>query len=193
MKKIFFIATGIFLMLSLVLAVGQSDINAQKSGSGEIQKIKLQSGEHIAEGGQHVMIKQEANSQLRLEVGGKSAVSSISIDQESVDGKTKFHAQLSNGKNAEIKIMPDAASEHALEKLRLRVCSEENGCSIELKEIGEGEGLRAAYEVQVERHSRILGIFAKKMQVRAQIDAENGEVVNVDKPWWAFLAMEPAE
>jgi hypothetical protein len=31
------------------------------------------------------------------------------------------------------------------------------------------------------------------MQVRAQVDAENGEVIRTNKPWWAFLASEPEE
>ena len=41
--------------------------------------------------------------------------------------------------------------------------------------------------------ARILGIFQAKMQVQAQVDAENGEVIKVKKPWWAFLATEPLE
>jgi hypothetical protein len=31
------------------------------------------------------------------------------------------------------------------------------------------------------------------MQVSAQVDAENGEVIAVKKPWWAFLASESEE
>ena len=120
----------------------------------------------------------------------------LELEQEETESgnKTKLKAKLTNGKNAEIKIMPDTASETALNKLRIRVCSEENNCQIELKEIGKGdEEKQLAYEMQIERHSRILGIFQKKMQVQAQVDAENGEVIKVKKPWWAFLASEPAE
>jgi hypothetical protein len=29
------------------------------------------------------------------------------------------------------------------------------------------------------------------MQVQAQVDAETGEIIQVNKPWWAFLAVEP--
>jgi hypothetical protein len=109
--------------------------------------------------------------------------------------KTMLKTQLSNGRNAEIKIMPEVASETALARLRLRVCNETRNCSIELKEVGRGEGnqTRLAYEVQTERHFRILGMFRTKAQVRAQVDAENGEILQVKKPWWAFLASEPEE
>ena len=114
--------------------------------------------------------------------------------EEKVEGnETKLQVKLSNGRNAEIKIMPSTASERALERLRLKVCNESNNCTIQLKEVGSGNETRAAYEVQLERHSRILGIFAAKMHVETEVDAENGEVLRERKPWWAFLATEPAE
>jgi hypothetical protein len=28
------------------------------------------------------------------------------------------------------------------------------------------------------------------MQVRSQVDAESGEVIRTERPWWAFLAVE---
>ena len=108
-----------------------------------------------------------------------------------VDGYKQFVEQA--GKNAEVKVMPNTASERALERLRLNVCSEENNCTIELKEVGQGNQTKAAYEVQVQRHFKLLGMFQTKAQVKAQIDAENGEVIQVKKPWWAFLATEPEE
>jgi len=106
---------------------------------------------------------------------------------------TQLKVHLSNGRNAEIKIMPDTASETALARLRLKVCNETRNCTIQLKEVGQGNETRLAYELQIERHSRILGIFEAKMQVRAEVDAETGEVISVGKPWWAFLATQPEE
>ena len=123
----------------------------------------------------------EAETELELE------------QEETENNKTKIKVKLSNGRKAEIKIMPDAASEKALERLGLKVCSSENNCTIELKETGEDSDIRASYEVQVERHMRILALFRAKAQVKAQIDAETGEVIIVKKPWWAFLALEPEE
>ncbi len=217
MKSIF-IVLGVVLMLSLAIAVEGPGIHepgtgidspelmvaAQGSGQGEGngtmianvgegQKIQLQAGEHLGEDGQKMMIKTEANNQVRLEVGGGSAKSSMKIDQETTNGKTKLTTQLSNGQNAEIKVMPDVASDVALKRLGLKTCSEENGCSIELKEVGAGDGAKLAYEVRTQRQSKFLGLFGAKMQVQAQVDAETGEVLNVNKPWWAFLATEPTE
>src|SRR3989339_497486 len=71
----------------------------------------------------------------------------------------------------------------------------------EMTEVSDGEGTKlyarmsngSDREVQIERHSRILGIFQAKMKIRTQVDAENGEIIDINKPWWAFIATEPAE
>jgi len=217
MKSIFMIV-GVFLMLSLVCAAERpgiheagtglvdTELKAASQGSGqglvngsagtnagEGQKIQLQAGEHIGVGGQQMMIKTEANNQMKLEVGGRSAGTSMKLDQEMINGQTKLTAKLSNGRDAEIKVMPDKASDTALERLRLKNCVEADGCSIELKEVGEGEGAKLAYEVKTQRQSKLFGLFGANMAVEAQVDAETGEVISVNKPWWAFLASEPEE
>jgi hypothetical protein len=153
--------------------------------------------EYLSEEGEKIKIEKKIHKKLRLYSGNISAETEIEIEQETerdgIKNKTKLKVKLSNGRNAEIKIMPDTASERALERLRLKVCSEENNCTIDLKEVGQGNETRPAYEVQAERHSRILGLFQAKMQVHAQVDAETGEVIGTEKPWWAFLATEPEE
>ncbi len=217
MKKILVILLGFVLMFSLVFAAEQDNSQAVVTGSenlgsvgeqqGESQefaevvqtqaregeRLQLKEGNHIGENGQQMRVQQENNNQIRLEVGGSSAKSSMNVNQETVNGKTKLTTQLSNGNNAEIKVMPDVASGKALEQLRLKNCTEDSGCSIELKEVGSGENVRAAYEVNAQKQSKVLGLFKAKMQVKAQIDAENGEVLKVNKPWWSFLATESKE
>ena len=104
-----------------------------------------------------------------------------------VEGNT-IHVTQSNGIKSEIKIMPSVASEIALNRLRLKVCSEENNCTITLKEVGEGNETKVVYELKVEKQSKILWLFKKQMQVNVQVDAKNGEIIKVERPWWAFLA-----
>lgn len=87
--------------------------------------------------------------------------------------------QLSNGRKAEIKIMPETASTRAKEKLG------ELGFSVELKEAGTD---KVAYEVSAEKEGKIFGLFKAKGKVSMQVDAESGEVISVKKPWWSFLA-----
>jgi len=154
-----------------------------------------------------VFCKTETGKTMTIEAGRSGNVITITIEKIEADteleieteyggaaqNKTKLKAKLSNGRKAEIKYMPDVAAQRALERLRLRVCSAERNCSIELKEVRVRNENKAAYEIQAQRHARILGLFKTKMQVRAQIDAENGEIIKIKKPWWAFLAYEPEE
>ncbi len=127
----------------------------------------------------------ETNTELEVEVDSNGK------------NDTDVYVKLGNGRKAQIKVMPDTATERALERLKLRACSEENECTIELKEVGRKEEishqLRLVYEIQAERHFRILAMFKVKAEVKAQVDAETGELIRVKKPWWAFLATEPEE
>ena len=131
------------------------------------------------------MTRAEFREQIRSKWGNKT--------EEGEDGEMRVY--LSNGRKAHLKIMPNVASEKALKRLRLRNCNESNNCSIELKEVGKGEGnkTRAAYEVQMQRHHKLLGMFRIKATNKVQVDAETGEIIRVKKPWWAFLASEENE
>ena len=203
-KEIMILFISVFL-ISLVFAAQGEQGTSQGDGTGtqnpdainqqtqDQNRIQIQDGTHEGEGGQMLKIQTQANNRIRLEVGGVSVDCDCEMKQEKIQNKTKLYAELSNGKNAEIKVMPNTASEKALERLRLKVCSEEQGCNIELKEVGSGEQTKLAYELKTQRQSKVFGLFKAKMQVQAQVDAENGEVIKVKKPWWAFLATEPEE
>jgi len=58
------------------------------------------------------------------------------MTEERLQNGTQFYAKLSDGRNAEIKIMPDTASQTALQRLNLKNCTDD--CSIELKEANIG-------------------------------------------------------
>ncbi len=151
--------------------------------------LKVQTGIYNAGEGKQIQVQIAENNRIKLRIGDSEAYSELNI---SSNGQ-KLMTKLSNGRNAEIKIMPNTASETALQRLRLKVCNETRNCTIELKQVGEGNQSRLAYELQTQRQSKVFGLFNSQMQVRAQIDAENGEVIQVKKPWWAFLATEPEE
>ena len=160
--------------------------------------LQVKSGNYTTNLGQAVKIFVHERNRIRLESKNVSADCECNMTQENEtdetgQNKTKLKVKLSNGKGAEIKIMPDKASENALNMLKLKVCSEENKCSIELKEVGEGEEIRLAYELQTEREAKIMGLLKANIQVKAQVDAESGEVIQIEKPWWAFLASESEE
>lgn len=157
------------------------------------ERARVKTGSYTTANGKQIQIQEQANNRLQLNAGGAAAQTALQMSHEQGPNGTRLRVALSNGKNAEVKVMPDRAAERALERLRLRACSAENGCSIELKEVGEGEQAKAAYELRAQRQTRVLGLFRAQMQVEAQVDAENGEVIRTKKPWWAFLASEPEE
>jgi len=123
-------------------------------------------------------------TQIKVKVRGVEIESDVEIEQES-DGSLK--AKLSNGKKADIKILPDTASEMASEKLRLR------GFNVELKEVGEGNNLSVVYEGEGERDVKFIGLFKVRARITARIDPETGQAVEIDKPWWYFLTTETEE
>lgn len=97
------------------------------------------------------------------------------------ENKTFFN--LSNGRKAEIKVMPETASAKAIERLG------ELGFNVTLKEVGSGNSTKAVYHLEAIKDAKILGFIKTKAKVQMDIDAENdGKVISVKKPWWSFLA-----
>lgn len=153
---------------------------------------RLQDGTHMIEGGQQLRIR-EHMGEMQLQAGNMVANTNMVMNQEMIGNMTRMRAQLSNGRNAEIKVMPDVAAERARERLQAKVCVEEEGCQIQLKEMMQNGEPRAAYEVKMQKESRFLGMFRANLPVTANIDAETGECLNTRKAWWAFLASESDE
>jgi hypothetical protein len=124
--------------------------------------------------------------------GNASVRTRLRLTAETQAGAAYLKAVLSNGRLADIKIMPATASEVALERLRAK-CIERN-CSIELKEVGSGDDAKPVYDIEGEKEYKILGLFKAKAKLRARIHAETGDVISADKgPWWVFLAKEATD
>jgi hypothetical protein len=87
---------------------------------------------------------------------------------------------LSNGRKSEIKIMPETASTTAIDKLG------NLNFTIQIKEVGKGDGVRVVYELSGKKQGKFLGIFKTMAKVSAQVDTETGKV-KVIKPWWVFF------
>lgn len=116
--------------------------------------------------------------------------SSLVIIPKQEQNRVALHTNLSNGRNAEIKVMPITASQTAITHLQMNYCNESNGCVIQIKEVGEGNQTRAAYQIQAVKRAKLIGLFDVVMPVEAQVSAENGELLRIEKPWWAIFAFE---
>jgi len=45
-----------------------------------------------------------------------------------------------------------------------------------------------SYKITGTKKVKIIGLIPTKVSYAAGINAENGEIISVDKPWWNFLA-----
>lgn len=173
-----------------------TNTNAKVANQGEDQQIKAQVQEKVQEkvmngeltmpNGEKMQLSKQAENKMMLKANGIEATSTMEMKQEN----NKLQVKLSNGMNSEVKVMPDKASIKAMEQLKLPVCDSENNCGIELKEVGSGEEIRAAYQVKAQKEAKLFGFINTKMNVEADIDAQTGEVIRSKKTWWAFLASE---
>ncbi len=184
--------------LNVQTNANSSKINSSGIGQSLSQQItekrtEYKSGNFTTSLGQFLNVKEIVAGLLELRDKNISVRTKLNLTQVKNGSGSKLEVKLSNGRNAEIKIMPSSASEIALARLRIKVCNETNKCTIELKEVGSTGNEKVEYNIQIERHSKILGIFEKKMQVSVEVDAETGNVMAEHKPWWAFIATEPAE
>lgn len=63
-------------------------------------------------------------------------------------------------------------------------------CEVEIDRESEAQGDILVYEVEVQKQTRVLGLWDAQMDIGTRIDAQTGAVLDIDRPWWAFLASE---
>ena len=102
------------------------------------------------------------------------------LNSSEEDGKCMFNQ--SNGRKAEVKIMPETASQNAIQRLG------NLNFTIQLKEVGKGNDTQTVYELTGKKQGKFLGIFKIMASEKVQVDPVTGEVKKVIKPWWSFLA-----
>ena len=97
---------------------------------------------------------------------------------------------LSDGNISQISVSPKTALTVTATKLNTECYS---NCEIELLEMRHNRETTAAYRVTTEKEYKLFGLFKRNAQVSVAVDAETGDVISTDKPWWAFLSMESKE
>lgn len=196
MKKIYLFIFAFMIAISLVFAAGENVLGGangtgNENSSGDGNQVVTQTSNQ----GEAFQLKIQTNSEfgaiIRSQNGTAEAKTEMKMTQQQDGNQTKTYAELSNGMKAEVKVMPDTASEKALEVLGAKC--EETGCQIELKEVGKGEETKAAYEIKAQKQVKVLGFIKTKMRTQAQIDAGTGEIVRTRNAWWGFLAKKNIE
>jgi hypothetical protein len=59
-----------------------------------------------------------------------------------------------------------------------------------LKTFGSGNDVKVEYQVKAQKNVKVIGLFRAKMNVEANVDAKTGEIISINKPWWARFAVE---
>jgi hypothetical protein len=191
MKLLTFFAISVLIvgMISLVLAANENNgIGHNLSQQIAEKRLEFKSGNFTTSLGQFLNVKELSASLRELRDNNTSVKTNLTLIKVE-NNESKLEVELENGNNKTIKIMPSTASEAAIARLGLKVCNESNNCTLTLKEVGNGNQTKVVYETQVERHYRILGIFAAKAQTKAEVDAETG-AVSINKPWWTSISTE---
>jgi hypothetical protein len=128
---------------------------------------------------------------IKYEFKGKEreveAEDEINLEEDTNGTEYRLRAKLKNGNFTDIKIMPDQASEIALERLKAL------NFSIQLRERLHNNIPQVVYNIDANKSGRFLGVFKIIMKTNAQVDPETGEVLSVNAPWWAFLASQQDE
>ncbi|MGE0792920.1 MAG: hypothetical protein AB7V77_01925 [Candidatus Woesearchaeota archaeon] len=154
----------------------------------EVEDEEIETELEVEEEGNRERVKERVKEKVKL--GQDEVETELEVE---VDEEGKIKAKMSNGNERTVKVMPSTASENAIKALSLHNCVEAEGCVIELKEVGNGNETKLAYEVKTEKEAKLFGFIKTKMKVQAQVDAENGEVIKTKKAWWAFMASEETE
>ena len=209
MKKLTISLLFVILLIGMTATVFAASTNAQANSIQERlreniqerqelrEKVReniretLQNGEELTTTQKGLILKRIDSEIMEFREQESRIKTRLNINNEG--NASELRARLSNGRNAQIKIMPDTAFETALARLRLKVCNESRNCTIELKEAGEGNRTRAVYEARARKTFRLFGFIKNREEVRTIIDAETGEEIEVKRPWWAWMASEADE
>ncbi|GEM_PF-6670736 len=89
---------------------------------------------------------------------------------------------LSTGGDVEVQIMPEQANQKLTQEIG------EGNYEAELKEeVIDGQKI-AIYEITGEKEARLFGLFRIRARIISRVNAQSGEIININKPWWSFLA-----
>jgi len=143
--------------------------------------------------GMNITFEKGEGNEIKLRARNHTARTTLNITESTDENNNTILTVQRGDKTREIKIMPDTASERALERLRIKVCNESNNCTIVLKDVPVNKVNKLMYEIQVQRHYKLFRLFKTKVQNKVQVDAENGQVILTKKPWWTFMASEQAD
>ena len=132
--------------------------------TGRTVKCELASG--------RIMTVYAASGNIIIQTKSVNASTNVTLYK---DENGTVHGVFKGNKTKRINVFPDQVREKIRERIKDCNCS-----NMELDEEGY-------YQVQTQKQSRLFWIFKVKEKVKAQVEAQTGEV-KIKNPWWGFLA-----
>ena len=133
----------------------------------------------LPNGGRELTIYAGQSGNIIVQVQGENMTTNVTLYKAN-DGK--IYAVNKNNDTKEVKLLPDQVKEKIREKLSRQLGNE----TISLDENG-------TYQYQGEDNAKLFAIFPVKVAVQAQLDSTTGQIVELKKPWWTFLASEEGQ
>jgi cysteine-rich repeat protein len=118
-----------------------------------------------------------------IEVNGIEVPTKLSVREEIKNNRSRMKAKLSTGAEQDIIFLPDEALQVAFDELTSQ------NITIELREITEGNTVKAVFSAKTIKPGRLLGIFNTQVNLETLIDTETGEIIKTNRPFWAFLVI----
>ena len=133
----------------------------------------------LPNGGRELTIYAGESGNIIVQVQGENMTTNVTLYKAN-DGK--IYAVNKDNKTKEVNLLPDQVKEKIRERLSRQLGNE----TISLDENG-------TYQYQGEDNARLFAIFPVKVAVQAQLDSTTGQIVELKKPWWAFLAKDEGQ
>ena len=113
-----------------------------------------------------------------VQVQGQNMSTNVTLYK--ADGKV--YGTFENNQTREIKLLPDQVKERIRERLSTQLQNE----NITLDQNG-------TYQYTGEDQAKLLGVFNVNMKIQAELNSETGDITELSKPWWAFLASSQSQ
>lgn len=150
----------------------QSECPEECTCTGSVTKCTL------ANGTREMTIHAGKSGNIIVQVRGINMTTNVTL-YKSDDGK--LYGVFKNNETKQVKMLPDQVKEKVKEKLARQLESE----SITLNDNG-------TYNYQGKENAKLFAFIPVKVMVRAELNPQTGEVIKLNKAWWAVFTKEDA-
>jgi len=119
-----------------------------------------------------------------IKVKGAEFTTKLSVTEKFEDGQAKLKVKFSTGAEQDIITQPDEALLLAFEELQAT-----GNFNFELTEITNEGITKAVFKATATDQGKFLGLFNINVNLETLIDTDTGEIIQTERPWWAFLVV----